>query len=76
MYFYQVKSVNPDISHTLHDVTAHPPAEVGVHNGNEGILNEHELEYYIEIQHDGDDHGQDDDIKDTPPGFKKNIYMQ
>ena len=51
----------------MHDITAHPPSEVGVHNGNEGILNEHGLEDSIEIQHYGDDHGQDDDIIDNPP---------
>ena len=61
---YQVKGVHPGTIHILNDITDHPPAEVGVHNGNEGILHEYGLDDFIQILHDGDDHGQDDDIKD------------
>ena len=35
---YQVKGVHPGVIPTLNEITAHPPEEVGVHNGNEGIL--------------------------------------
>ena len=50
--------------HTLNDISFHLPEKVGVLNGNKGILHEYGLDDFIQILHDGDDHGQDDDIKD------------
>ena len=64
---YQFRGLNTGMIHTFYDIIAHPPEEVGFHNGNERILHEYRLDYFIQIQHDVDDHGQDDDIKDTPP---------
>ena len=66
--FYQVKGVYPGIIHTFSLIADHPTAEVLVHNGNEAIIHEYGLDYFIQIQHDGDDHGQGGDIKDTLPG--------
>ena len=65
---YQFLGVHPGTIHALNEIAAHPPAEVGVHNGNEVIMHKYGLDYFIQIQHDGDDHGQDDGIKYTPPG--------
>ena len=65
---HQVKGINPGMIQKLNKVAAHPPEEVGVHNGNEGILHKCELDGFFQIQHDGGGHGQDDDIKYTPPG--------
>ena len=53
--------------HTLNEIAAHPPAEVGVHNVNEVIMHEYVLDIFIQIQLDGDDYRQDGDIKDIPP---------
>ena len=65
---YQVKGVHPGMIHTLDEVKYSPPVEFGVHNRNEVILHEYGLDDFIQIQNVGDDHGRDDDIKDTPPG--------
>ena len=37
---HQVKGINPGMIQKLNKVAAHPPEEVGVHNGNEGIIYE------------------------------------
>ena len=65
---YQFLGVHPGMIHTLNEIAAQPPAEVGVHNRNEVILHKYGLDDFIQIQHDGDDHGQDNGIKYTPPG--------
>ena len=46
---YQTKGVHTGMIHILNDIAAHPPAEVGVHNGNEGIMHECGLDYFILI---------------------------
>ena len=46
-------------------MASHPPVEVVVHNRNEWILNKYGLYHFIQIQHYGDENGQDDDTKDT-----------
>ena len=65
---YQVKGEHTSMIHTMNDIIDHPTSYVGVHNGNEVIMHKYGLDYFIQIQHDGDDHGQDDGIKYTPPG--------
>ena len=60
----QVKEVHADVIWTLNEITARTPETVGVHNVNKGGLHEPELDYFIQIQHDGSYHGQYDDIKD------------
>ena len=61
--------------HTLNDIAYHPPAEVGFQNGNEGILHEYGLDGVIQIQHDGDDLCQDDDIKENSPGNLPKVLL-
>ena len=48
--------------HTFNEIAALPPAEVGVHNVNELIMHEYSLDDFLQIQHDGNDHGQDYDM--------------
>ena len=50
------------MTHTLNEIIDHPPSAVGVNNENEGIMHEPGLNYFIQIQYDGDDHGKGDDI--------------
>ena len=64
----QFKGVNADMLLILNEIADIPPEEVGFHNGNKLILQEHKLEYFIQIRHNGDDHGQYDDINDIPHG--------
>ena len=44
---YQVKSVHTGMIYKLIDITAHPPADIGVNNLNEGILHEYGLGNFI-----------------------------
>ena len=50
----------------LNEIADNPSAKVGVNNGNETVLHEYGLDDFIQIQHNGNVHGQDDDIKYTP----------
>ena len=54
---YQVKGVYPGMIHTSNEIASWPPAEVGVHNVNSGILHEYGLDDSIQIQRDSVDHG-------------------
>ena len=47
LHFYQVVGVHPGMIYTLNVITSHHPAEVGFHNGNEGILDEYGLNDFI-----------------------------
>ena len=47
---------------TFNEITARPPASVGVNNGNEGIVHEYGLYDFIQIKYYGNDHGQDNYI--------------
>ena len=49
----------------LNEIADNPPSEFGVHNGNETVLHEYGLDNFIQMQHDGNAHVQDDDIKDN-----------
>ena len=49
--------------YTMNEIADHTTAKFGVHNINEWNLHEYGLDNFIQIQHDGDYHGQDDDIK-------------
>ena len=51
--------------YTLNEITDHPPAAVGVHDGNEGIIHDPVTYDFIQTKHDRDYHGKDDDIKDS-----------
>ena len=64
---YQVKGLNAYIICALNQISARPPESFGVHNINEGIMNEYVPDYSMQIQHDVYDHGQDDYIKYIPP---------
>ena len=64
----QVKGLHTGMVFTLNEIAPHPPAEVIVHNLNEGIMNEHELDDFIQIHHDGYVRGQNDYIKDISTG--------
>ena len=46
---YHVKGVHPGMFHKLNEIAARPPAEVGVHNGNKGVLHEYGLDDFIQI---------------------------
>ena len=64
----QDNQVHVHIIFTFNYITPQPPAPIGVHNVNEGNFNESGLDIFIQIQHDGDEHSQDDNIKYSPPG--------
>ena len=62
---YQVLSVYTFMIQIMNEITDKPPAEFGVNNGNEIVMHEYGLDDFVQVQHDGDYHGQYDNIKDT-----------
>ena len=56
-----------DTISTLNEISARPPAAVGVPNGNGGVMCEYGLDDFIQIKHDCDDNVHGGDIKYKPP---------
>ena len=63
----QVKGLHTGMTFTVNEIAAQPPVEVRFHSENEGIMHEYVLDNFIQIEHYGYDHSQDDDIKEIPP---------
>ena len=72
---YQVKDLDDDMVHTSNDIIDLHHADVVVYNENEGSMNEYIIDYFIGIQHDSNNHGHDDDIRDISTKINPKGYL-